>query len=77
MPPKETIWAAEEHTFAKHRLLRRYLDAWLPIMARHNRRLVLVDGFAGPGRYSGANLARRLSCSTLTSVTPIARSFPT
>jgi three-Cys-motif partner protein len=53
MPPKETIWAAEEHTFAKHRLLRRYLDAWLPIMARHNRRLVLVDGFAGPGRYSG------------------------
>jgi three-Cys-motif partner protein len=52
-PPKETIWAADEHTFAKHRLLRRYLDAWLPIMARFNRKLVLIDGFAGPGRYKG------------------------
>jgi len=53
MPPKETIWAAEEHTFAKHRLLRRYLDAWLPIMAKYNSKLVLIDGFAGPGRYTG------------------------
>jgi three-Cys-motif partner protein len=53
MPPKETIWAADEHTFAKHRLLRLYLDAWLPIMASRDRKLVLIDGFAGPGRYKG------------------------
>lgn len=41
-------------------MLRSYLDAWLPIMSHgaHYRsvmgkgRLVLVDGFAGPGRYS-------------------------
>jgi three-Cys-motif partner protein len=52
-PPNQTIWAADEHTFAKHRLLRRYLDAWLPIMARFSSRLVLIDGFAGPGSYLG------------------------
>jgi len=43
----------EEHSRAKHEILRRYLSAWLPIMSRFNGRLVLVDGFAGPGRYSG------------------------
>jgi three-Cys-motif partner protein len=51
--PKETLWDLEEHSKAKHEILRRYLSAWLPIMSRFNGRLVLVDGFAGPGRYSG------------------------
>ena len=49
----------EPHTQAKHTILRHYLQAWLPIMssltakwASDGRgRLVLVDGFAGPGRY--------------------------
>jgi len=52
MPPRSTLWAAEEHTLAKHRILRGYLDAWIPILGRQVGRLVLVDGFAGPGRYS-------------------------
>jgi three-Cys-motif partner protein len=52
MPPRSTLWAAEEHTIAKHRILRGYLDAWIPILGRQAGRLVLVDGFAGPGRYS-------------------------
>jgi three-Cys-motif partner protein len=50
----------EPHTRGKHIVLRSYLDAWLPIMSHGARyrsamgkgRLVLVDGFAGPGRYS-------------------------
>jgi three-Cys-motif partner protein len=51
-PPTTTLWPAEEHTLAKHKVLRAYLDAWLPIMSQRNRRLIVIDGFAGPGRYS-------------------------
>src|ERR1044072_50707 len=50
--PTATLWKLEEHSKAKHEILRRYLSAWLPIMSKFNGRLVLVDGFAGPGRYS-------------------------
>jgi len=58
--PSDTLWAMEPHTRGKHMVLRSYLDAWLPIMSHGARfrsamgrgRLVLVDGFAGPGRYS-------------------------
>ena len=51
--PTETVWRIEEHTKAKHRILRGYLDAWLPIMSARNGRLVYIDGFAGPGIYAG------------------------
>jgi three-Cys-motif partner protein len=51
--PKETLWAIEPHTEAKHKILRKYLDAWFPIMAKFNRRIVYLDGFSGPGRYTG------------------------
>lgn len=47
------LWDLDPHTIAKHRLLRAYLDRWLPIMATHQEKLLLVDGFAGPGRYAG------------------------
>lgn len=50
--PKTTLWPLERHTAAKHQVLRRYLDAWIPIMARWRRQLLLIDGFAGPGRYT-------------------------
>jgi three-Cys-motif partner protein len=50
--PKTTIWDADPHTKAKHAILRRYLNAWLPIMATWNGRIVFIDGFAGPGRYA-------------------------
>ena len=49
--PKTTIWPADPHTLAKHALLRGYLEAWFPILARHQGRLIYYDGFAGPGRY--------------------------
>ena len=51
--PKDTVWAIEPHTSAKHQILRKYLDAWLPILGTYNKRVVYVDGFAGPGRYTG------------------------
>ncbi len=51
--PDETVWEIEPHTLAKHAILRGYLQAWLPIMSKYNRRLVYVDGFAGPGVYKG------------------------
>jgi three-Cys-motif partner protein len=51
--PKTSLWDADEHTLAKHAILREYLEAWLPIMSRRNPRLLLIDGFAGPGRYLG------------------------
>jgi three-Cys-motif partner protein len=51
-------WEYTEHTAAKHEILRRYLGAWLAILGqgRAGRRwpeLVLVDAFAGRGRYIG------------------------
>lgn len=51
--PGDTLWQLEKHSRAKHQILRSYLEAWLPIMSKWNRRLILVDGFAGPGRYEG------------------------
>jgi len=49
--PKPTVWKAEDHTLAKHRILRDYLHAWLPILGSHNPVVRVVDGFAGPGEY--------------------------
>lgn len=51
--PKTVLWEADEHTIAKHKILRAYLDAWFPIMSRWEKRLLVIDGFAGPGRYLG------------------------
>lgn len=48
-----TIWEIEPHTEAKHEILRKYLDAWLPIITRWNGRVLYIDGFAGPGEYIG------------------------
>jgi three-Cys-motif partner protein len=52
MPPRTTLWPIGPHTQAKHLILARYLKAWLPIMASFNGRIVYIDAFAGPGRYS-------------------------
>ena len=50
--PKDTIWPIEPHTSAKHQILRKYLDAWLPILGTYNKRIVYIDGFSGPGQYT-------------------------
>ena len=60
-----TIWKAEPHTVVKHAILRRYLQAWLPILTQQadalrrkfgtlqSREILFIDGFAGPGEYTG------------------------
>ena len=53
MPPPDPIWAIEPHTLAKHQILLKYWQAWLPIMSSWNGRVLYVDGFAGPGEYVG------------------------
>lgn len=51
--PNSTLWPYEPHTNAKHEILRRYLQAWFPILDKYYDRLVYLDGFAGPGEYEG------------------------
>jgi three-Cys-motif partner protein len=48
----DTIWDIDPHTGVKHSILRRYLQAFFPKLA-WAKRIVFIDGFAGPGRYSG------------------------
>ena len=51
---QEVIWTIEPHTKAKHDILRKYLQAWFPIIAfSGEQRLIYLDGFAGPGEYTG------------------------
>jgi three-Cys-motif partner protein len=50
--PLETVWPLEPHTAKKHEILKRYFQAWLPILAHTHSRLLYVDAFAGPGEYS-------------------------
>lgn len=51
--PKTTVWDIEPHTKAKHEMLSFYLDAWFPILSSWNERVLFIDGFAGPGHYTG------------------------
>lgn len=53
MADRDTIWPLRPHTEGKHLVLRGYLNAWLPIMGTWNGRILFIDGFAGPGEYSG------------------------
>jgi three-Cys-motif partner protein len=55
--PKETVYAADPHTKAKHQILEGYLKRWFMILGRQankigsSKRLLYVDGFAGAGEY--------------------------
>ncbi|HWX34125.1 MAG TPA: three-Cys-motif partner protein TcmP [Steroidobacteraceae bacterium] len=52
--PRTTVWELEPHTRAKHEILRRYLQAWIPILSQGGfKNILYIDGFAGPGRYAG------------------------
>jgi three-Cys-motif partner protein len=49
-----TIWPLDSHTRAKHEILQRYLEAWIPILSQFGfPEFLYIDGFAGPGRYEG------------------------
>lgn len=55
--PRTTLWPRDEHTEGKHLVLASYLKAWFPIlgMGDRNKRILFVDGFAGPGEYEGGH----------------------
>ncbi len=46
------LWPLGKHSPGKHLVLKRYLDAWLPILGTTQGRILFVDGFSGPGEYS-------------------------
>lgn len=48
LPP---VWPGDAHTFVKHTILEKYLGAWYAKLGQTHRRIVFVDGFAGPGIY--------------------------
>jgi three-Cys-motif partner protein len=53
MAQRATIWELKPPTRAKHEILRRYLEAWTPILSQGGfPHLLYIDGFAGPGSYS-------------------------
>lgn len=51
MTDDKTLWSRGPHTEGKHRVLRHYLNGWLPILGSWNGRILFIDGFAGPGEY--------------------------
>jgi three-Cys-motif partner protein len=51
--PSGPIWPCDPHTRAKHQLLRRYLQAWFPILLSSYDTVTYAEGFAGPGVYTG------------------------
>jgi three-Cys-motif partner protein len=57
---EETLWDMNRHTQAKHDILDRYLKAWFPILFSRERKLVYIDGFAGPGKYKGGEIGSPL-----------------
>lgn len=48
-------WILKEHTTIKHEILGKYLNPWARILSKHNKRLVVIDGFAGRGEYTDIN----------------------
>ena len=53
MAPSTTLWPLPPQTVGKHLVLRSYLGAWLGILGPSVPKLVLIDGYAGPGEYEG------------------------
>jgi three-Cys-motif partner protein len=51
--PDDVLWELQPHSQAKHAILRRYLEAWFPILNKYHGRIMYFDGFAGPGQYKG------------------------
>ncbi|MXZ89176.1 MAG: three-Cys-motif partner protein TcmP [Dehalococcoidia bacterium] len=49
----DTLWDMKPHTAMKHAILRRYLQGFYPKLSRWHDRIMVVDGFAGPGVYKG------------------------
>ena len=49
----ETIWTEDPHSNAKRVILRKYLQAYIPVVGSKYNTLNIMDVFAGPGKYFG------------------------
>ena len=49
--PADKLPLYSAHHRAKHELLRRYMDVWMPKLGFTYDQVALVDGFASAGRY--------------------------
>jgi three-Cys-motif partner protein len=58
--PGDVTWPCEPHTRAKHKILKRYLERWFPILNIRHGRIIYIDGFSGPGRYTSGELGSPL-----------------
>jgi three-Cys-motif partner protein len=50
--PSPTEWPSEPRTLLKHQIYRRYIHCWMGKILQVFPSATIVDGFAGPGRYS-------------------------
>ncbi|MGE5631586.1 MAG: three-Cys-motif partner protein TcmP [Caulobacteraceae bacterium] len=51
----ENKWTYSEHAQVKHTLMKKYLEAWIPILGSNNDTIMYVDGFAGRGQYANGS----------------------
>ncbi|MFP3257495.1 MAG: three-Cys-motif partner protein TcmP [Candidatus Nanopusillus acidilobi] len=51
MQNEDILWRFDDHTKAKHEILKKYIEAWVAILTQSINigRVVYIDGFAGPG----------------------------
>jgi three-Cys-motif partner protein len=73
---KKVTWDIEPHTRAKHEILKRYLQAWFPIMTQGNRRVIVLDGFAGPGEYEDGSQGSPIIAIETLLANSVAMSYP-
>jgi len=57
------LWPLNPHTEAKHRLYKRYISAWAPILLQEAwvHKVTYLEGFAGPGEYAAGQDGLRWS----------------
>lgn len=60
MTSKSAIWKLDPHTRVKHQILQKYLEAWFPILSSTEKRLLVLDGFSGPGKYAEGEIGSPL-----------------
>lgn len=56
MSEEHLLWKRDDHTLAKHRLLREFFVRWMSVHSNSFERggtVRVFDGFAGPGEYAG------------------------
>jgi three-Cys-motif partner protein len=58
--PRTTLWKMPELTGIKHKILRNYLEWWFPMMLNQHESTCIIDGFVGPGEYTGGEIGSPL-----------------